>query len=213
MDQIAERKIADREEQAAKAAYAALVQKKECPSCRRQQSYDQVRKRQTRCNECKLPFKYPVVWDEVKRSFMRRNDPTSDKAKEEKELESELSELEAKRGERKAVRFAFLERMDGAAARKKERSEMAAARRKSETRPAQQPPRRGSASSIAGGGNDRLNYSLHRTGKASAVPAAPALGQLGRPLAEPAASVDAQMWHARRIIGSRLFGTRHAMDS
>ena len=61
------------EYKAAKQEYDAKVSKRECPKCGRQQSYDEVLKKKSRCSSCRKSYVFPVVWKDVRESFMQRN--------------------------------------------------------------------------------------------------------------------------------------------
>ena len=60
-----------------KEAYEARVDKKVCPECNVEQTYDEVRQRRNKCQDCGKPYRHKVSWNNVQETFMRRNSDRS----------------------------------------------------------------------------------------------------------------------------------------
>jgi hypothetical protein len=68
-----ERSRADRQAlTAAKASYDALIDKKFCPKCKAKQSYDDVKEKRKKCNNCRVDYVTQIEWNKVKREFYNR---------------------------------------------------------------------------------------------------------------------------------------------
>lgn len=227
MDTLVERKTSRKERVELEKDYESS-RKKKCPKCGCIQSFDQVQKRQKKCGDCGVLFRYPVVWDQVRSSFMQRNDPCASgpslaggvaasigveniQEKETKELE-ELLEKQIPLPARPKCRVKnekFLERMEQATERRKNRNKLAfkkeAARKKAAAKKSSFKP-------WNSGGEDRMNYTLYHSGKASVVPIdSEQVMQKGVSMAPVSDTTygestdDAEYWNARKVVSQHLF--------
>jgi hypothetical protein len=74
----------------AKAEYDARINKKQCPKCHTEQSYDEFVNHKTTCRDCKVKFRHPVCWQEVGDQFLDRMESKQE------ERESKLADIESK---------------------------------------------------------------------------------------------------------------------
>jgi len=144
MDQISESKRNARNLQRQKIEYDACVDKKSCPECETVQSFDQVQKRQNRCNDCGKIFRRKIVWESVRDDFLGRQEVNDDRTKEgEQECERTPAPPCLPKKE-------FLERMGKAEVNRKRRIQEGEFNPKKALLP--------------------TNYSLYHSGKASVLP-------------------------------------------
>ncbi|CAM9386292.1 unnamed protein product, partial [Phaeothamnion confervicola] len=74
------------ERQRAEEAYAACLDKKRCPGCGAEQTYDEVRGKRTACQNCNLEYRSAAQWR--RRDWEQRSDKYADEAtRRRKELE------------------------------------------------------------------------------------------------------------------------------
>jgi len=52
--------------------YEAKLNKKMCPSCKAEQSFEESRTHRNKCRDCKIPFRHKLLWQDVQESFLQR---------------------------------------------------------------------------------------------------------------------------------------------
>jgi hypothetical protein len=57
---------------AAKASYDAIIDKKFCPRCKAKQSYDDIKEKRKKCNNCRVDYVTHIEWNKVKKEFYNR---------------------------------------------------------------------------------------------------------------------------------------------
>lgn len=75
----------------AKATYDALIDKKFCPKCKAKQSYDDIKEKRKKCNNCRVDYVTHIEWNKVKRDFYNRQQKQiEDVEKQRKQLAEEI---------------------------------------------------------------------------------------------------------------------------
>lgn len=86
-----------------KAAYDALQDKKFCPQCTAKQSYDDIKEKRKRCNNCNVEYTTTIEWNKVKKDFYERQQGMLDSIdKNRRKLADELE-----REKRKSTKMVF----------------------------------------------------------------------------------------------------------
>lgn len=103
---------AELESSVGRAKYDALVDKKVCPICGSNQTYDEVKDKRKQCSICRRDYVYKVDWSRVSRKFFTRINEFSHQQEEtrKKILAEILSEMKYKRKEFDAKSHVVVER-------------------------------------------------------------------------------------------------------
>ena len=187
MDQLSESRERNRKLQAAKEEYNASLGKKCCPNCHKDQSFDQIQKRQKKCPDCRVQYRYPLIWNQVRDEFLDRQQKSISNT-------TNTGKPPVAPAGSKNLSSAFLQRMEETSERRRKRNE------NTRNTPGY------NRASLGGA----MNYSLHTTGKASILPVfvephAPPMFEPSQMTSQHDMNQQSKMWNARRVVCEHLF--------
>lgn len=81
-----------------KSQYEALLDKKFCPQCKAKQSYDDIKEKRKRCNNCNVDYTTAIEWTKVKREFYERQQGMLDGMDKKRQQLAQELERERRRG-------------------------------------------------------------------------------------------------------------------
>jgi hypothetical protein len=87
-----------------KSDYEAVLDKKYCPKCGAKQSYDDIKEKRRKCNNCHIEYKTKIAWNNVKNNFYKRQQDTLVNIEKKVEKISLQVEQQEKRGLRERVK-------------------------------------------------------------------------------------------------------------
>uniref|UniRef100_A0A7S2RDK5 Uncharacterized protein n=1 Tax=Mucochytrium quahogii TaxID=96639 RepID=A0A7S2RDK5_9STRA len=200
MDQLAEQKHRKRQDAIDRKAYEENLRKKVCPQCGVTQSFDQVKKRQKKCIDCKKNFRHPLVWNSVRDGFMKRHNISSSTST----IRLEEIHDPPQPPPHSRVNKDFLARMDAAAERRKTRSWLREKEEKSRQAKAKVKKK---SSKPWNPTQPSMNYTLHTNGKANVLPCDDnnmVFKNIIQPDTAPSTS-DPTYWQARKLVSAHIF--------